>query len=147
MTEKKRKKRIENMPILKSGYVTGPKKEQNGLFVMQLVRNADLRVMHDGMKSVCKRNGINVSDILPGSCVIFVNGIRKYVKILVGTGNDYPVVACYKFPPGRMFEIDAMADIALAFKGPSRVDANERLRQAVDKFYKRKERKVERHVN
>ena len=95
--------------------------------------------MHPGMILMAKKFGVKVEDIEPGNCVLFVNPKGKYVKLLVGTGSPYPIVAAYHFPPGQRFPLEAVSHIAKCFRSSVDADASTTLRLAMETFYAKKE--------
>jgi len=110
-------------------------------YVMNVVVNADLRIMHDGMTKLLKKfMGYGPEDVAPGNAVLFVNPAGKYMKMLVGNGTKYPVIAAYHFPPGQKFPLEAVRDIAHCFKKADKVDANKTLKLAMEKYYAKKAR-------
>ena len=108
-------------------------------YVMNVVVNADLRIMFDGINGLMKKYlNLEAKDIEPGRAVLFVNSEGKYMKMLVGNGTNYPVIAAYRFPPGQKFPLEAVKDIAQCFKKADKVDANKTLRLAMEKWCEKK---------
>lgn len=103
--------------------------------IMQVIAFADLRIMHDGMKKIAAKFGVKAIDIDPGNCVLFVNPAGTYVKLLVGTGSEFPIVAAYHFPPGQKFPLEAVAHIAKCFRSAAPVDVNQKLKLAMESAY------------
>lgn len=110
-------------------------KPEARFYVVQVVLNVNLSMMHFGMMKFCEKTlGIIPEKIPHGNCVLFVNTKQTYMKLLVGTESRWPVVAAYRLPNGRKFSLQAVADIACAFKTNPKVDATLKLRQAMAKY-------------
>jgi hypothetical protein len=110
---------------------------KDGFTVVQVVLNMNLTMMHDGLSKFCRENGLEIKDLAEGNCVLFVNRAGKYIKLLVGTESRYPVVAAYHMPKGTRFSLQAVADIARAFRSRTKVDASLVLRQSMQNYYLR----------
>jgi hypothetical protein len=117
---------------------------KDGFTVVQTVLNMNLTLMHDGLSKFCRENGIEVKELAEGNCVLFVNRTGRYIKLLVGTSSRYPVVAAYHVPQGQRFSLQAVADIAKAFRSRTKVDASLALRQAMQSYFTRTKKKAAR---
>lgn len=118
-------------------------KPEARFYVVQVVLNVNLSMMHFGLMKYCEKTLGIVPDKIPhGNCVLFVNTKQNYLKLLVGTESRWPVIAAYRLPNGKKFSLQAVADIASAFKTNPRVDATFKLRQAMAKYLGREKKKA-----
>lgn len=125
------------LPILKRQH-QHTVKSRGRLAVLNLVRNANLSLMFDGLIAQAKKMGIRVEDLDYGQCLMFVNRDRDYVKMLMGTRSSFPVISAYRFPPGQKFPFDGVREIAKAFKAPEDISAVDKLKRGVEHFYAKK---------
>lgn len=115
-------------------------KSRNNVAVLQVIRNANMALMFTGLVEHAKNAGINIEELGHGQAVLFVNREGKYIKMLIGTKSQYPVIACYRFPPGMRFPLDAVRDIAKSFKGSEEISAVSKLKRGLEMFYAKKSR-------
>ena len=111
--------------------------------IVQAFVYADLRLMLPGLLKIMKEHGLDPKNLKPGMCVPFVNTKRTAVKVIVGNGTDWPVLACYHMPPGTHMPYEAVCDIFQAFNAlTDTVRADERLAKVLERYAqsKRKER-------
>jgi len=128
-------KLVEMLPLIPKTQVRpGPKE---AFSVVQVVLNVTLSRMHEGLMSLASDFGIDPVKIPRGNCVVFVNRKMDYIKLLVGTESKWPIVAAYRLPPRQKFSLQAVADIAAAFKKNTKVDASLLLRQAMAEHFKK----------
>jgi hypothetical protein len=99
--------------------------------VVQAFLDINLSYMHDGLKKICQKNGIKVTNLQLGEVVPFINKSMTYIKVLAGNGTEYPVIAAYRLPPGRKVSLEVIKDIAVSFRGNGLWEANKTLEAAV----------------
>lgn len=127
------------LPLLATKNVVNIK-SRGRVAVLQVIRNANMALMFDGLVDHAKKAGIKVEELDYGQTVLFVNRQGKYVKMLMGTKSKFPVIACYRFPPGMRFPLDAVRDIAKSFKGNEEIGAVDKLKRGLEMFYAKKSR-------
>lgn len=110
-------------------------KSRGKVAVLQVVMNANLSLMFDGLMDHAKQIGINVEKLEAGQAIIFVNREGKYIKMLLGTQSKYPVLACYRFPPGMRFPLEAVQSIARSFKASDDISSVDKLRRGLEMHY------------
>jgi hypothetical protein len=122
------------LPALPDRDVYIPNKSNGGRVVQAFVY-ADLRLMLPGLLKIMRGHGIYPENLKPGMCVPFVNTERNYLKVIVGNGSPFPVLACYRMPPGERLPLEGVADVYQAFQAlASPLSAEERLRAALEKY-------------
>jgi len=122
--------------IPRSQITTGP---ASSFRTVQVITNCNLSIMHAKMSEMAEKYAMDAEKLPKGHCVVFVNRRADYVKLLVGTDSPWPVVAAYRLPPRQKFSLEAVADIAMAFRSTCRIDANTVLNQAMTKYFGRME--------
>lgn len=139
------KKKGDFLPILKRQHVHFTK-ARGKMALLNVVRNADLSAMHDGLIAQAKRLGVRVEHLDFGQVLMFVNRECKYIKILMGTRSLYPVVSAYRFPPGMKLPLEGLSMIAKSFKMEDDISAIDKLKRGVDFYYEYKRGKI-RHAH
>jgi hypothetical protein len=127
------------LPLLAKKNIVNTK-SRGRVSILQVIRNANMALMFDGLIDHAKKSGIRVEELDYGQAVLFVNREGKYIKMLIGTKSRHPVIACYRFPPGMRFPLDAVRDIAKSFKGNEEISAVDKLKRGLEMFYAKKSR-------
>lgn len=110
--------------------------QTNGNRVLQCFLNADLRNGHEGLEKLAKDNGIDVTKLLPGQYVVFINSSKDKIK-LYATNH---VIAYYKLEKGRIYDPRVIAEIPKAFNGHQKLDMDVALKNAITKALARRQK-------
>jgi hypothetical protein len=81
--------------------------------VVRFFPGADLRCMHDGLRSIAVENGVDPYELRPGEFLVFCNTARTMLKIYA-PGNT---IACTKSPDGRRLDLNVIKYIPRFFNG------------------------------
>ncbi len=104
--------------------------------VVQVFIGADLRGQHPSLTKLCRKNGIDVTTLLPGHYVIFINSKRNRLKVFAANN----VLAYLKMPEGQYLDMRTIQYIPQAFTASGNIDYNKALKETVEKALARKVR-------
>ncbi len=104
--------------------------------ILQCFLNADLRCGHDGLASLAKKHDLNVTKLIPGQYVVFINSARNRLKVYAASN----VIAYLKLATGGRIDLNTVREIPRVFNGSGKIDYEEALRIAVNKSLAKKSR-------
>ena len=107
---------------------------ETGGRVLQVFLNADLRNGHEGLAELAKERGIDVTKLLPGQYVVFVNAGKDKLKLYAAAN----VLAYLKLTGGQKFDLRVIAHIPKAFNGSGKLDYDKSLKDAVEEALRRR---------
>lgn len=107
----------------------------NSIRVMRCFVNADLRRHAPGLIFLLEEEGIYVETLPVGTLFAFINSNKTFIKILACNESPQPVVASYRLPHGRIYDLRVIGEIPKAFRG-GRVDFDAALKKVIDKHFK-----------
>jgi hypothetical protein len=102
--------------------------------VLQIFLNADLRNGHEGLAELAKERGIDVTKLLPGQYVVFVNAGKDKLKLYAAAN----VLAYLKLTGGQKFDLRVIAFIPKAFNGSGKLDYDKALKDAVEEALRKR---------
>lgn len=101
------------------------------LKMVQVVEHANMNQMFKGYERLFTEAGFSFSDIGTGEFILFINGARDYIKMLVGTGSEHPVIIAYRLPPGMTLPSHATKEVVRSLLKKGDIQADDRLRAVV----------------
>lgn len=107
-----------------------------GGVVLQCFLNADLRSGHNGLGTLCRKNGISVNDLVPGQYVVFVNSAKDRIKVYAANN----IIAYMKLPRGDRVDLRVVQAIPRSFRGGGNINYDAALKESVTAALARKKR-------
>lgn len=95
--------------------------------VLQCFLNADLRCGHEGLATLAKQNGIDITQLQPGQYVLFINSHKDKLKLYASNN----VVAYLKLSTGQRLNMATIQLIPKAFRGTGTIDYDKALREVL----------------
>lgn len=121
---------ITNTPILKKPQMG--KTAGHDVRVHQVFIDADLRCQIDGLMNLCRKHKLRPEYFDRGQLIVFINTARNYIKVLACNGSPAPVLASYRLPSGRIYDLSAVQYIPEAFNSNGAVDFDYALKTALE---------------
>ncbi len=97
--------------------------------IVHLFKDADLRCQHDGLKVMASKSRVNLSKLVDGEHVVFINAAKNKVKMF--SANE--VLSYYRAPSGRL-NLNMIEMIPRCFSASGAMDWNKADRMAIDKL-------------
>lgn len=111
---------------------------KRGARVQQCFLNTDLRYSAPGLIHLCDENGIDVSKRKHGELIVFINTARDHIKVLACNESTQPVVASYRLPKGRIYDLRVVSEITKAFRADGTINFNKAMKNVLDKLLEKK---------
>jgi hypothetical protein len=102
--------------------------------VLRCYLDQDLRLGHDGLEQVAKRDGFNTKKLTPGQFLVFIN--RKKNRIKIYAAND--TLAYRRMEQGQVLDLATIASIPRVFNGSGRMFYEAALKERIVKALIRK---------
>lgn len=96
--------------------------------LLRVFLEADLRCSHEGLAKIAKDNKINVDNITPGECVIFINSSRNRLKLYAANN----IIAYLRLQPKQILDFRTISLIPAAFNASGRLDYDKALKTLIE---------------
>jgi hypothetical protein len=100
---------------------------RSGCRVQQCFLDTDLRLGIPGLIQLCEENKINLEERRVGEMIVFINHRRDQIRVLACNGTKSPVMAAYRMPEGRIYDLRVIGEIPRAFRSAGEINFDKAL--------------------